>query len=99
MLQGGDWLPPEVQSARNSPFVDPIQRRIDDLEKELLVLISQTSEEDKRKVKQIWVPESANKELRAMLGCLDCGYRALDLYRAIGLNIGHRCENYPFTNC
>ena len=72
ILQGEDWSPPQLENAENLPFTDQLRIRIDDVEKEIFVLISKTSEEEKRKAKQIWVPESAIQELKSILGCKDC---------------------------
>ncbi len=57
--------------------------RIDDVEKELSVLISQASIEEKRKAKPEWVPESAIKELKNVLGCLDCELASLPMLNLI----------------
>ena len=71
-IQGEDWLPPQVEPAENLPFHDETRLRLDDVEKELFVLISQATSEDKRKAKNLWDPEPADKELKSILGCLDC---------------------------
>jgi len=65
-------LPPQLEPATKLPFTDQSRVRIDDVEKELFVLISQASDEDQRKAKHVWTPESATKDLKSILGCLDC---------------------------
>ncbi len=60
------------------PFPEnSVNVRIDDVEKELSVLISRASVEEKRKAKPEWAPESAIKELKSVLGCLDCEFAPL----------------------
>ena len=72
MFQGEDWAPPKPESAENLPFTDQVRVRIDDVEKELSVLISHASDDKRRRVEPVWAPESAEKELKAVLGCLEC---------------------------
>ena len=77
-IQEDDWLPPQLDPAAEPPFPENcVNVRIDDVEKELSVLISRASIDEKRKVKPEWAPESAIKELKSVLGCLDCKFALL----------------------
>lgn len=71
-LQGEDWVPPEVAPAATRPFTDQRNICIDDVEKELFVLISKASDEGKQKAKSEWLPEPALPALEKIFGCTDC---------------------------
>lgn len=65
-------MPPQPDLSPRVPFASQINIRIDDVEKELYVLISRTSDEESRKSKIDYTPEWAVKEMKNVLGCLDC---------------------------
>ena len=80
--QNEDWVPPVVEPATMTPFTNELNIRIDDVEKELFVLISKASEEDKRKAAHEWAPEPAISELESLLGCTNCKYCLIRIFSA-----------------
>lgn len=46
--------------------------RLDDLLKELNVLISERPDDERRTINTQYVPDWAKRDLSALLGCLDC---------------------------
>ena len=53
-------------------LTNPINVRLDDLLKELQVLISERPDDERIAINNQYVPEWAKKDLSQILGCQDC---------------------------
>lgn len=71
-LQGEDWLPPSPDVAAETPFKNPLNILLDDVEKELFVLKSGRSVLEQRTNSAQFTPISAESELQKVLGCFNC---------------------------
>ena len=65
---GEDWLPPKPELS-SRPYTNPVNIRLDDIQKEILVLSHKRPNEEKRMSKFPLIPELAAKCLRSVLGC------------------------------
>jgi ubiquitin carboxyl-terminal hydrolase 25/28 len=70
--QEDDWLPPSPDPAAETPFENPINILLDDVEKELLVHKSQRPAIEQRASSVQFKTISAMKDLMKVLGCMDC---------------------------
>lgn len=65
-------MPPQPDVPSKVPFTNPVNIRLDDVDKELRVLMSKRPDDEKRAVKLQFITDSATKDLKGVLGCLDC---------------------------
>ena len=72
VLQDEDWLPPRPDLSKGTPFTNPLNILLDDVDKELLILISQQPEDEKRLVKPYFIPKPAMPDIERVLGCQGC---------------------------
>ena len=70
--QEEDWLPPSPDPAADTPFENPRNILLDDVEKELLVLRSERPVTEQRAHPAVYPPSSAVSELSRVLGCAGC---------------------------
>ena len=98
LFQGEDWSPPVPEAATKIPFTKDINIRIDDVEKELFVLIAKAFEEEKRKATQNWTPELAVSEMHRLLGCNDCKFSSGCKCGMSHVSNPYRSKEYPCTN-
>ncbi|KAH0542358.1 hypothetical protein FGG08_003203 [Glutinoglossum americanum] len=68
------WLLPEVDVSHGPPFEDSLKVLLDDVDKELLILIAKRpwKESSKGKTAVYFHPLPSYKNLQRVLGCLDC---------------------------
>ena len=71
-MQGEDWLPPEPEVPAPAYLDNSLDVRLDDLLRELNVLISDRPDDERCTVNNQYVPEWAKRDMSAVLGCLDC---------------------------
>ena len=80
-MQGEEWLPPQPEPSAQIPFTNPIDIRLDDIQKEIRALMSKMSEVERRSIKfqptTDWA--STSRDLKSLLGCLECERRPLSL--------------------
>lgn len=88
ILQEEDWFPPSPDSGADTPFENPQNVLLDDVEKEILVLRSQRPNTEQRghSYAVLFAPTSAVSDLSKALGCTNCnnaisltGYTAANL--------------------
>ena len=72
MPQDEEWLPPCPDISQIKPFTDPLRVLLDDVDKELLVLISQQPEDERRMAKPYSIPSLAMHDVERILGCQGC---------------------------
>ena len=70
-MQGDDWKPPHPEPAAKSPFTDPLNILLDDVEKELFVLLSKRPDDERRGGRLAYAPIPAMPEFKGALGCLE----------------------------
>jgi hypothetical protein len=67
------WWLPEVDASHGPPFEDSLKALLDDVEKELCVLISKRPYKETSKGKPInFHPIPSYQNMQRVLGCLDC---------------------------
>ena len=73
-LQGEEWLPPQPEHSAQIPFTNPINIRLDDVQKEIHVLMSKESEAERRSINYQPTTDwpSTLKDLKSLLGCVEC---------------------------
>lgn len=71
-LQAEDWLPPSPDPAAETPFQNPLNMLLDDVEKELFVLKSGRPIPEQRTNSAQFTPISAESDLLKALGCVNC---------------------------
>ena len=73
-LKGEEWLPPQPDPSAQIPFTNPINIRLDDILKEIRVLMSKESEAERRNIKYQPTTDwsSTSRDLKALLGCVEC---------------------------
>ncbi|KAL9124680.1 MAG: hypothetical protein Q9217_006011 [Psora testacea] len=89
-VQGGDWQWPRINPSPELPYTDPLQTLLDDVQKEVIVLMSQRPDDERRSAKFDFVPELATKEVRLALGCPD--YKQSPKARIVDLTV----DEHPF---
>jgi len=73
-------MPPHPEVSSKAPFTNAINIRLDDIQKELQVLMSRRPDDEKRAIKFQFIPEWATKDLRSAFRCLNCElYSPLDV--------------------
>ena len=81
--QGGDWQWPGIDPSPTPPYTDPLRILLDDVQKEVIVLMSQRPDDERRSAKFNFVPELATKKMRLALGCSEYSHspkaRSVDL--------------------
>ncbi len=70
--QGEDWKPPQPEPAAKTPFTNPINILLNDVEKELLVLLSKRPDNERQGTRVPYMPISAMIEFKGALGCVEC---------------------------
>ncbi len=73
-IQGEEWLPPQPEPSAQIPFTNPINIRLDDIQNEIRVLMSKTSEVERRSIKYPPTTDlaSTTRDLKCLLGCVEC---------------------------
>ncbi|KAF6241209.1 hypothetical protein HO173_001003 [Letharia columbiana] len=69
--EGEDWLPPEPEVPSPDYLSNSLNVRLDDLLRELYVLIFERPDDERITMNYQYIPEWAKKDLSAVLGCLD----------------------------
>lgn len=69
--EGEDWLPPKPEVPAPDYLTNSLNIRLDDLLRELSVLIVERPADERVTINSQYVPEWAKKDLGAVLGCLD----------------------------
>ena len=72
LKQGDDWEPPKAEPNAQIPYTNPVNICLDDILKELTVLISKRPDDERRSIKFQYIPETAANQLKSVLGCADC---------------------------
>lgn len=88
--QDDDWIPPRPDPNEYIPFRDSSRILLDDVKKELHVLISKEPSDQIRSAKITYHPELASSEMKAALGCKD--YQTTTLSRTVDLTV----DEHPF---
>ncbi|KAL9101728.1 MAG: hypothetical protein Q9163_003050 [Psora crenata] len=87
---GGDWQWPKIDQPSEPPYADPLLILLDDIEKEVNVLMSRRPDDERRSARFNFVPESASKEIRLALGCAK--YKQSPKARTVDLTVDeHPC--------
>ena len=89
-IQGEDWRPPQPEPAARTPFTNPINILLNDVEKELLVLLSKRPDDERGVGKLAYAPVAAMPALKGALGCLE--YSTTPSSRTTDLSV----EEHPF---
>ena len=72
LWQGDDWMPPRPDVTAATPYINPLNILLDDIDKELLILLESRYEEEKHMVKVHTSSVSVVPELQRLLGCQGC---------------------------
>ena len=84
-----DWKPPRPEPGAKTPFTNPLNVLLNDVEKELVVLLSKRPDQE-RVGRVVHISASATPELRGALGCLE--YPTVSSSRTVDLTF----EEHPF---
>ena len=88
---GDDWIPPQTDASILEPFVTPRNILIEDVSAEVIILIAQQPDEDRRKEKVWFDTEPAMPLFERLLGCK--GYKTTPASRTVDLT---KTEEHPF---
>ena len=80
---GDDWIPPRPDAKTSEPFVTPQNVLIEDVSTEVVILMAQQPDEDRRKEKVMFELEPAMPQFERLLGCRD--YKTTPASRTIDL--------------
>ena len=91
---GDDWIPPRTDARTSEPFVTLKDTLIEDVSTEVVILMAQQPDEDRRKEKMWFELESATPQFERLLGCK--GYKTTPASRTIDLS---KTIEHPFYGC